>query len=274
MNSLQFNILEDNENDLSFLNYSPSDFQISKNPFTQKLFTEESDIPISSVANNDYESLINCTKSKSNSFDGFREKQPNFERPFFKTEKNNEIIKKENEKKLLMNRLNAKKSRRKKKIYIKKLEEESANLKNQICLNNVDNLSDGANKNFFNHLRLIEQQENEIREKGQKKSIDIMKQYELLEKTILIKMLVKQINLFIPLRFRIYGERNFKLIKFNKDDSLSVLNTKIDENIIKINNYMEIVSKERIKSAIKLKEIFYNLKKYIEVFQLMISTNF
>ena len=276
MNSLQFNILDDNENDLSFLNYSPSDFQTFKKPFIRKLLTEEDDNPISSETNNNNESLINLTnsKTKTNSFGDFVDKQSNSERPIFKTEKNHDIIKKEIEQKLLINRLSAKKSRQKKKNYIRKLEEESANLKKQIYLNKGDNLSDGINKNFFNRLRLIEHQEKEIREKGQKKSIDIMKQYELLEKTALIEILVKQINLYIPLKFRIYGEKNIKLLKLLQDDSLSMITTKIDENIEKINNYIEIVPKKRIIPLIKLKEIYNNIKKYVEIFKLMLSKNF
>ena len=280
MNSLQFNLLDENENDFSFINYSPSDSQASINPFLQKSFTEEDDFPISSGTNNDYESLINCTNSQSkknsdfDSFNDFIDKNSNNDNDIFKIETKNDLEKKRIEQKLLMNRLSAQKSRQKKKIYFKKLEEESANFKNQISLNNVGNLSDGKNKNFFNHLRLIGLQEKEIREKGQKQCNDIMKQYELLEKTALVELLIKQINLFIPLRFRIFGERYMKLIKFNDDDSLSVISTKIDENLEKINNYMDVVSKERIKSVIKLHEIYNNFKKYVAIFQLMFSQNF
>ena len=277
--SSQFNLLDENENDFSFINFSPSGSQTSINPFLPKLFNEKDDFSISSGANNYYESLINCTisKLKKNSnaefFDDFEDKRSNSDQDIFKIEKK-DSTKKKIERKLLMNRLSVKKSRQKKKIYLKKLEEESANFKNKISLNNVGNLSDGKNKNFFNHLRLIGLQEKEIREKGQKQCNDIMKQYELLEKTALVELLIKQINLFIPLRFRIFGERYMKLIKFNDDDSLSVISTKIDENLEKINNYMDVVSKERIKSVIKLHEIYNNFKKYVAMFQLMISQNF
>ena len=282
MNPLQFSLLEDNEISFPSPNYFPSSFQTSINPFFQKLFIEEDEIPILPGASNDYsESLIKDTNSQSkknsdsDSYDDSVAKQIKTEHPIFHTEKNHDLIQKGIEQKLLMNRLSAKKSRQKKKIYIKKLEEESANFKNQMCLSiNDNNLSDGKNKNFFNRLRLIENQENEIRTKGQKQSIDIMKQYELLEKTTIVEMLVKQINLLIPLRFRIFGEKNIKLLKFFEDDSLSVINTKIDENIEKINNYMEVVSKKRIKPVIKLLEIYNNLKNFVSMFQLMFSQNF
>ena len=283
MNSLQLNLLEYNENGFPFSIYSSIQDSINpNNPFSPKLSPEEDDDVLLSRSSNDYsDSLIGCTNSQSKknsdseSYDYFEGKQTKTEHPIFQTEKNNDLIQKGIEQKLLMNRLSAKKSRQKKKIYIKKLEEESANFKNQMYLNiNGNNLSDGTNKNLLNHLRLIEHQEAEIREKGQKQSIATMKQYELLEKTALLEILVKQINLMIPLRFRIFGEKNIKLLKFLEDDSLSVINTKIDENISKISRYMKIVSKKRIKPVIKLQEIYYNLKNYVSMFQKMFSQNF
>ena len=122
------------------------------------------------------------------------------------------------ENKLLMNRLSSRKSRLKKKQYIKGLEEETANLKNQIILNekvgiNSNNLlnlnlnieekdnNEEKNKIFLNKMILLEKQAKEVKNEGQKKKADIMKQYEALQKILLKELLVKQIHYFLPLQY-------------------------------------------------------------------------
>lgn len=274
---------------MSSINHNILDEEEDENPFSDnfnfllpKEYSQENFPPLFKSDNEYSESPLNSTNylskknnSDSNSLDELSEKQVKTEHPIFQTEKNADIIKKGIEFKLLMNRLSAKKSRQKKKNYIKKLEEESANHKNEIFLQNLPkNSFDGINLPFFNHLRLIEQQEKEIKELGQKKTPETIKQYELLEKTAVRELLIKQINLLIPIRYRIFGEKNIKLVQLLNDDSFSIINTKIDENLIKINNFLDIVSKKRIKPVIKLKEIYTNLKKYVEMFQLIFNQNF
>ena len=109
-------------------------------------------------------------------------------------------IKGENDR-LIMNRISARKSRLKKKKYIKQLEEESAVLKNNFLLNNINkNSSLGEysemNKLFLNKINLLESQEKEIKAEGQKKCANLMKQYESLQKTILNLCNNITINLF------------------------------------------------------------------------------
>ena len=209
--------------------------------------------------------------------------------PIFQTD-NSEIPKKF-EDKLLMNRISARKSRLKKKQYIKCLEEETARLKNQIILNeNIgiysNNMNNMMNLNineenpnekiniFLNKMTLLEKQENEIKKEGQKKCSNIMKQYEVLQKTLLREMLVKQIHYFIPLRYHIFGEKFIKLIKINEDDSVSVIISKIDENIEKIKNYMNVVPKKRIKLVIKFHEIYKRIKSFVDKYQQLFTENF
>ena len=206
----------------------------------------------------------------------------------FKTEiNNNEInVKKGLEDKLLMNRISARKSRLKKKQYIKCLEEETARLKNEILLKkNVEIVPDKINSDlskedkekndkFFNKFILFEKQEKEIKLKGQKKQAGIMKQYENLQKSLLREMLVKQIHCFIPLRLRIFGDKFIKLIEINEDDEISVIINKINANIEKIKNYLEVVPKKRIQSVIKLHEIYKKIKIFVDNYQQLFSESF
>jgi hypothetical protein len=191
--------------------------------------------------------------------------------------------------KLLMNRISARKSRLKKKLYIKSLEEEIARLKNEMMLNtktcvqnqnndnNVDEEQEEFNENnklFLNRMILLEKQEKEVKKEGQKKKANVMKQHEVLQKVLLKEMLVKQINNFLPLKYQIFGEKFIKLIQINEDDSLSVIISKINENITKIKNYLSIIPKKRIKLVIKFHEIYKKLKNYVDSYQQLFMESF
>ena len=58
-----------------------------------------------------------------------------------------------------------------------------------------------------------------------------------------------------------------KLIQINEDDSLSIIITKINENINKIKNYMDVVPKKRIKLVIKFHEIYKKIKIFVDSYQ-------
>ena len=205
--------------------------------------------------------------------------------PKFQTEiKNVSEIHKDYEDKLLMNRLSARKSRLKKKHYIKSLEEETAKLKNEIKLNEKNCTPNNVNINeekcdkkdkiFLNKIILLEKQEKEIKKEGQKKKAGVMKQHEVLQKTILKEMLVKQIHNFLPLQYQIFGEKFIKLNKINEDDSLNVIISKIGENIDKIKNFMNVIPKKRIKLVIKFHEIYKKIKTYVDNYQQLFIESF
>ena len=101
-----------------------------------------------------------------------------------------------------------------------------------------------------------------------------MKEYEASQKLLLKEMLIRQINNFIPLKFQIFGKKYIKLIPFSDDDSISVIITKINENLNKINNYMNNISKKRIKLVIKFYEIYKNIQNYTNNFNLLLNENF
>ena len=212
--------------------------------------------------------------------------------PIFQTDSNNENetqLHKRFQDKLLMNRISARKSRLKKKQYIKCLEEEAARLKNQMILNEINDINQNnniqnlninlkynneKNKIFLQKITLLDNQKIEVKSKGQKKNSGVIKQYDVLRKAILSELLVKQIHLFIPLRYQIFGDKFIKLIQIDEDDSLSVINAKIDENIMKIKDYMNIVPKKRIKLVIKFFEIYKKIRNYVDNYQQLFTESF
>ena len=78
----------------------------------------------------------------------------------------------------------------------------------------------------------------------------------------------------MPLRYQIFGEKFIKLIQIYEDDSLSVIISKIDENVIKIKNYLNIVPKRRIKLVIKFHEIYKKIKNYADSYQQLFMESF
>ena len=187
-------------------------------------------------------------------------------------------------KKHFLNKISARKSRQKKKEYIKYLEEELVKLKNNTLnkkINNKSNINninendiDDKNKKFFNNIILIEKHGKEINKDGQKKKANLMKEYEVLQKILLKEMLIRQINYFIPLKFQIFGEKYIKLLPICEDDSISVVKTKINENLNKIENYNNNVSKGKIKFLKKFFETYQKIKNYIDNFQQLFNENF
>ena len=200
-------------------------------------------------------------------------KQPEY------SESNNDEKKNKIEQKHIMNKISARKSRQKKKEYIEHLEEELFKLKNEKISKNTNssyiiNEKDEKNKKFFNNIILLEKHGKEIKKEGQKKKSDLIKEYEVLQKDILKEMLIRQINLFLPLKYQIFGDKYIKLIKISQDDSFSVIITKLDENLNKINNYMNNIKSVRIKFVSKFHQQYQRLKNYVQNYQQMFIETF
>jgi hypothetical protein len=192
---------------------------------------------------------------------------------------NSEKKKKEIEQKHILNKISARKSRQKKKEYIKNLEEELFKLKNEKMSKNrksssIINEKDEKNTKFFNNIILLEKHGKEIKKEGQKKKSDLIKEYEALQKDILKEMLIRQINYFLPLKYQIYGDKYIKLIKICQDDSFSVIITKLDENLNKINNYKNNIKSVRIKFVSKFHQKYQRLKDYVQNYQQMFIETF
>ena len=180
---------------------------------------------------------------------------------------------------LLMNKLSARKSRQKKKEYVKCLEEELVKLKNEISFNKKinnqfkDEISQNNNK-LFNNIINFEKQKERIYKKGKNDQQKLMEELETSQKIILTKLLIRQINYFIPLKFQIFEKKYLKLIPLSDDDSISIIISKVNKNLDKIKTYMENISKGKIKLVSKFFEIYKNIKCFVEYSNRSFSENF
>lgn len=180
---------------------------------------------------------------------------------------------------LLMNKLSARKSRQKKKEYVKCLEEELVKLKNEISFNKKinnqfkDEISQNNNK-LFNNIINFEKQKEKIYKKGKNDKQKLIVELETSQKIILTKLLIRQINYFIPLKFQIFEKKYLKLIPLSDDDSISIIISKVNKNLDKIKTYMENISKGKIKLITKFFEIYKNIKCFVEYSNRSFSENF
>ena len=145
------------------------------------------------------------------------------------------------QKKLMMNRISAKKSRLKKKVYVKCLEDELKKMKNEIEeKNNFEkNFFQGISKekNELNHISSIIKiyqkllnQENIILNKSKSEN-ETLNDYVYLQKKIVLDFLIKQIQFLIPIKCKIFQNKYLKLKKFELNDSIFDINNKINENL-------------------------------------------
>ena len=180
--------------------------------------------------------------------------------------------KKTSERRLLMNKLSARKSRQKKKEYVKCLEEELVKLKNEVSFNKKisNHFKDKTHQNnykFFNDIIAFEKQNEEINKKGEKNQQNLMGELKASKNIILTKLLIRQIKYSIPLKFQLFEKKYIKLIPLSDDDSISTIISKVNNNLDKIKIYMENKSKGRIKIVSKFYEIYKNIKCFAESFK-------
>ena len=182
----------------------------------------------------------------------------------FSTFPNNEISAEDlKQKKLLMNRQSAKKSRLKKKNYIENLEKQYILLKeeyikiiennklnknktniNQILSNENEFLI--ANKNIkLNNINdiLIENEKEKILKKNEKALIsnDLLKDEEdnitnnlNNQKKLLSYLLINQIDIMTPIKIKAFQNKFLKLQLLDVDDSIDVIKNKINMNLTTI----------------------------------------
>ena len=78
----------------------------------------------------------------------------------------------------------------------------------------------------------------------------------------------------MPLKYKIFGENYIKLVQINDDDSLSVIISKINDNINKIIDYENIVSKKQIKFVKKMYKIYKKIKDVVDNYQQLFNESF
>ena len=147
------------------------------------------------------------------------------------------------QKKLLMNRLSAKKSRLKKKVYIKYLEDELEKMKNEIekkrnfekfYLPGVSKQENGKTletlSNDIQRYDILIKKEHLFYEKS-KNDNESINDYVNLQKKLLHDILIKIIEVSMPIKCKIFQHKFLKLQKFENENYINIIINKINCNI-------------------------------------------
>ena len=189
------------------------------------------------------------------------------------------------QKKLLMNRLSAKKSRLKKKVYIKYLEDELEKMKNEIekkrnfekfYLPGVSKQENGKTlENLSNDVQrydILIKKEVLFYEKA-KNDNESIDDYVNLQKKLLHDILIKIIDVSMPIKCKIFQHKFLKLQKFENEDSINIIINKINCNIDMLKELYDfdkqlIIKKNKSESIAQQLFIYYNnLKDYVISFK-------
>ena len=206
----------------------------------------------------------------------------------------------------IKNKLSARKCRLKKKLYVEKLEKEYVLVKKELdeikqklginnnngnlSLSDVDNLKNNKNicENCLN-IEGIKVEENLIISENNNDIINknnLINTYTVKQRIILEQLLVKQIQVMMPIKVKMFQNKYLKLLSINIDDNINVVKNKIDENLhaiqdlydidnykkeeednggVKVKRYqMEYKSKSM---AHQLYNFYINLKNYVNEFE-------
>jgi len=200
----------------------------------------------------------------------------------------NDLIKK---KKLLMNRLSAKKSRIKKKNYIKNLEEEILKNKciiqakstlekiyNPNIINKNDNLNIQLNDAIKNYDCLLKKE----KEINYNDNEDVYKEYSNIQKNVLNQIIKQELKISMPIKCKLFAEKYLKLENFDDSDSYNVILNKIEKNISSLkelynfnedenNNNNIVIGKIKIESEIKAYQLFNYFLSLKEIIKIIIN---
>ena len=206
-----------------------------------------------------------------------------------------DLIKK---KKLLMNRISAKKSRMKKKNYIKNLEEEI--IKNKTLVQekiilekiynpNIINKNDHMNiqlNNILTNYDYLLKKEKEIKYND---NDDVFNEYSNIQKKILQLIINQELKFSMPIKCKLFAEKYLKLENFEEFDSYNVILNKIEKNISILkelynfkenedkknnnNNTNIVFGKMKMESETKAFQLFNYFLCLKELIQIIISLN-
>ncbi len=260
--------------------------------------------------NNNNNGNINNNKinDKENNKDTDKKKDKEKKKILFNSFQLNTIkeiqIQKQNQK--IKNKLSARKCRLKKKLYVEQLEKEYVLIKKELdeikqklgINNNNGNLTLTTGDNFKNNKNICENclniegikvEENLIISEKNNDKINknnLIKTYTVKQRIILEQLLVKQIQVMMPIKVRMFQNKYLKLLSINNDDNINVIKNKIDENLnaiqelYDVNNFkkeeednggvivkryqMEFKSKSM---AHQIYNFYINLKSYVNEFE-------
>ena len=202
-------------------------------------------------------------------------------------ETHNENEKEIQKQKKLLNRLSAKKSRLKKKVYIKYLEDELEKMKNEIekkrnfekfYLPGVSKQENGKTletlSNDIQRYDILIKKEHLFYEKS-KNDNESINDYVNLQKKLLHDILIKIIDVSMPIKCKIFQHKFLKLQKFENEDSINIIINKINCNIDMLKELYDfdkqlIIKKNKSESIAQQLFIYYNnLKDYVISFKII-----
>ena len=300
------NIFSNNDN-LSNLSYSDKNNNNENFNYQNKIFQNYKNINFNSNNNNNIITNINIYNNNCNNNNitlenlvtskknnkkinkiNFKysqikdiEIEENVKKPLFEIYSNLNDFQKQ--KKLLMNRISAKKSRLKRKKYISLLEDELKKNKNileekkqleNIYLKETSKKENIINKvsNAANSFDILVKKEKEI--KNNKNNLineNKIKEYCHLQFEFMKKMFIAELELLMPLKCKLFAKKYLKLENFEDDDNLNIVLNKVKNNLIilkELYNFEKKDLEENKKSKdIQLYKFFINIKKIILLIQ-------
>ena len=215
--------------------------------------------PLVKINEINFENLKKMNLNKKNEIKFNLKKEINKEKNKFilKKEQNNIIFNKENigkdlkQKKLLMNRESAKKSRLKKKAYIENLEKGYLELKTEY-IKMIQNINPELNHNLIENEHFIK--DNKINPNLKIGKENVLYEFKLnkeeskannndyinKQKIILENLLINQIDIMTPINIKIMQNKFLKLNKLDKGDNFQVIKNKMNSNIEMIKEIYDI----------------------------------
>ena len=207
--------------------------------------------------------------------------EENIKKPLFEIYSNLNDFQKQ--KKLLMNRISAKKSRLKRKKYISLLEDELKKNKNileekkkleNLYLKETSKKENIINKvsNAANSFDILLKKENEIKNNTNNLiNENKIKEYCHLQVEFMKKMFIAKLEILMPLKCKLFAKKYLKLENFEEDDNLNIILNKVKNNLIilkELYNFEKKDLEENKKSKdIQLYRFFINIKKIILLIQ-------
>ena len=210
-------------------------------------------------------------------------------------------IQNQKQKQKIKNKLSARKSRLKKKLYVEQLEKEYILVKKELdeikqkLDSNVSNSTISSinnnlvcNKNVCDNCINIEEikaEENKI-VSDEKKNVNIINSFTAKQRIIFEQLLIKQIQVMMPIKIKMFQNKYLKLLNINVDDNINIIKNKIEENLKTIQELYDMENFQgaqenggtnirkykydgvRNKSmAHQIYNFYYNLKNYVYEFE-------
>jgi hypothetical protein len=222
--------------------------------------SQSENCPLAKINEINFENLkkMNLNKKKEIKFNLKKEINKEKNKFILKKEQNNIIFNKETigkdlkQKKLLMNRESAKKSRLKKKAYIENLEKGYLELKTEY-IKMIQNINPELNHNLIENEHFIKDnkinpnlkigKENvlyEFNESKEEKFQNIHNDYIIKQKKIMENLLINQIDMMTPINIKVMQNKFLKLNKLENNDNFQIIKNKINTNLETIKEIYDI----------------------------------